>query len=173
MVSCRERGIETAILRLACCGLLLGLLILSAGCRPRPRSVEHGEVTGKVLFQGQPLPGGTVSFVAVNGGFADTGRIDENGNYQLKSPVGEVKIGVDNRMFRIQSPTQGDKKEPKSAREKKMAESQKDQSAKGGVLKGHYVQIPESYTDPATSGLTYTVIPGSQTHNIELSEGAP
>ncbi|QJW96441.1 hypothetical protein FTUN_3998 [Frigoriglobus tundricola] len=64
-----------------------------------PRSVDHAEVSGKVLLQGKPVPGGQVSFVAVNGGFAASGNIDENGIYQIKAPVGEVKITVTNSML--------------------------------------------------------------------------
>jgi hypothetical protein len=162
--------IFTPILRLACCGLSLGLFILIAGCGGgRARSVEHADVTGKVLFQGKPLPGGTVSFVAVNGGFANTVPIEESGNYKVSSPVGEVRIGVDNRMLR----TKGEApKESKTLREKMEPEAQKDQPSKG-PLKGRYVRIPTSYAEPSTSGLKYTVKPGAQTHDIELSADAP
>jgi hypothetical protein len=116
MVFYRERGTGMPLLRLACCGLSLALLIVITGCGGRPRSVEHAEVSGKVLFQGKPLPGGVVNFVTVNGGFAATGAIDENGNYQLKAPVGEVKIGVSNKMLRGSAPAKegGQNKEPKS-----------------------------------------------------------
>jgi hypothetical protein len=169
MVFCRERGIETSILRLACCGLSLGLLIISAGCTQRLRSVEHAEVTGKVLFQGKPLPGGVVNFVAVNGAFANTGFIDENGNYKIKAPEGEVRIGVDNRMLANQGSRRERPKEENTIRQKKLAEVEKVQPPQG-PLKGRYVQIPKNYTDPTTSGLTYTVKPGSQTHDIELSD---
>jgi hypothetical protein len=172
MVSCRERGIETSILRLACCVLSLGLLILLAGCGPgRPRGVEHAEVSGKVLFQGKPLPGGVVNFVAVNGAFANTGFIDEKGNYTIKPPVGEVRIGVDNRMLINQGSQKDRPKDEKTLRGKKAAEAQQDQPQQG-PLKGRYVQIPKSYTDPTTSGLTYTVKPGAQTYDIELSDKA-
>lgn len=170
MVSCRERGIERSILRLVCCGLSLGLLILSAGCKGRPRSVQHAEVSGKVLFQGKPLPGGVVNFVAVNGGFANNAFIDENGNYKISAPEGEVRIGVDNRM--LQNPgLKGERKLDKTASKKKaaVAENQKAQPP-AGPLKGRYVEIPENYTDPTKSGLTYTVKPGSQTHDIDLPD---
>jgi hypothetical protein len=156
----------TSFRPLICGCLSFGLLVLSAGCGERPRSVEHAEVKGKVLFQGKPLPGGTVSFVAVNGAFAWTGRIDENGNYEVKAPVGEVRIGVDNRMLQDRGAIQGG--EVKTLREKMEDEAPKDQSS-AGRLKGRYVPIPKSYTDPTTSGLTYTVKPGPQTHDIELS----
>ncbi|HBI46455.1 MAG TPA: hypothetical protein DDY78_26920 [Planctomycetales bacterium] len=64
--------------------------------------MEHADVSGKVLFQGKPLPGGQVTFVVVKGGFASSGPIGENGNYQIKSPVGDVEISVDNRMLQQQ-----------------------------------------------------------------------
>ena len=162
--------IAKPILGLTCCGLSLGLLILSAGCGRLGRSVEHAEVSGKVLYQGKPLPGGVVNFVTVKGSFANTCAIDENGNYQLKAPVGEVQISVQNRMLQNQSPIQRDKsKEAKTFREKKTIEIEQAQPSKG-PLKGRYVAIPDRYNDPSTSGLIYTVKPGSQTHDIELSE---
>jgi hypothetical protein len=33
---------------------------------------------------------------------------------------------------------------------------------------GHYVNIPNKYRDPTESGLTYNVVPGSQTFDIKL-----
>jgi hypothetical protein len=162
--------IAKPILRLACCGLSLGLLIVSAGCGEHARSVQHAEVSGRVLFQGKPLPGGVVNFVAVKGAFANTGFIDENGNYTIKPPVGEVMIGVDNRMLAHGQQVGDRPKEEKSIRQKKVAEAEAQQATPPkGPLKGRYVPIPESYTDPTTSKLTYTVKPGSQTHDIELS----
>jgi hypothetical protein len=142
------------------CGLQIGLLILMVGCVKNPHAVEHAEVSGKVLYQGKALPGGIVTFISVNGGFAASADIDQDGNYQLKPPVGEVEISVTNRMFRSNRGTKG------PALPKK-AETSKSQS-----LKGHYVEIPSVYEDPRTSGLKYTVTPGSQTFNIELSANA-
>jgi len=146
------------VVRLAgCCGML-GLLTLMGGCGKNPHSAEHVEVSGRVLFQGKPLPGGQVNFVAVNGGFASSGIIDENGNYQVKAPVGDVEIGVNNAMLKSQGrgPTQIPHAKKAGAPEKQ-------------PLKGRWVNIPSSYADPHASGLKYTVKPGSQSHDIELS----
>jgi hypothetical protein len=140
--------------------LSLGLLTLLAGCDKQPLSVEHTEVSGKVLFQGKPLPGGIVSFVAVKGGFVSSGPIDENGNYQLNAPVGDVEISVMNRMLQ---PSRGSKG-LRPARLKK-AEAKENQP-----LKGRWVKIPSHFEDPHTSGLKYTVKQGPQTHDIELSD---
>jgi hypothetical protein len=150
--------IFTPLLRWVCCCLSLGLLTVMAGCG-EPRSAEHADVSGKVLFQGKPLPGGEVSFVAVNGGFGSIGIIDENGNYQIKAPVGEVTIGVMNRMLAS-----------RGAKASRLLQKTQEGGAKQRQrLKGQYVKIPSQYEDPATSGLKYTVKRGPQTHDIELS----
>jgi hypothetical protein len=156
MYSCLEHGNEKAVFGLACCCLSLGLLTLLVGCGDNPHSVEHAEVSGKVMFKGKPLPGGQVTFAAVKGGFASSGIIDDNGNYQIKAPVGDVQISVTNRMLRFGGA-------------KAQAHPKKAASGEGQLPKGKWVAIPPSYEDPQTSGLTYTVKPGPQTHDIELS----
>jgi len=158
-------------LRLGCGGLSLGLLILIAGCGGNPHSVDYAEVSGKVLFQGKPLPGGRVSFVAVKGGFPASGIINEDGTYQIKAPIGEVQIGVDNSMLRPQSQGKGGS----GTRPKEMSHPKAPDATegKGQPVKGTWVNIPLQYADPGTSGLTYTVKSGSQTHDIELSANPP
>jgi hypothetical protein len=152
-----EGGVKKVSFRLSCGSLSFGLLFLAVACNNKPHSAEHAEVSGRVLFQGKPLPGGKVSFVAVNGGFASTGDIDENGNYQIKPPVGDVEISVTNRM--LQS-GYGAKAPP---------HPKKAGSEEARPVKGRWVNIPSSYADPRTSGLKYTVKSGSQSHDIELS----
>jgi hypothetical protein len=155
--------IAKPILRLVCCGLSLGLLILAAGCGGGTRSVEHAEVTGRVLYEGNPLPGGVVNFVTIKGAFANMGIIDENGNYQIKSPVGEVQIGVSNKMLERESP------KPKEEPVKRVRVEKGGGGGSAPLVKGRFVNIAPKYYDPATSGLKYTVKRGAQTHDIELS----
>jgi hypothetical protein len=154
----RQRGLVKSVLRLICFGLSVGSLTLMAGCGKSSHSVEHAEVTGKVLFNGKPLPGGKVTFVAVQGGFAASGNIDENGAYQISAPIGEVEIGVDNQMLR---PRGGPRQIPHP--------QQPGSGEQGPPLKGRWMDIPAVYSDPHTSGLKYTVQSGAQTHPIELS----
>ena len=149
----------TLFRRPACCCLSLGVLTLLAGCDKNPHSAEHTEVSGKVLFQGKPLPGGIVSFAAVNGGFVSSGTIDEHGNYQIKAPVGDVEISVMNRMLQ---PSRGSKG-------MRPAPLKKTEAKEHQLLKGRWVKIPSHYEDPHTSGLKYTVKQGPQTHDVELS----
>jgi hypothetical protein len=147
-------------MRYWCC-LFMGLLLLAPGCKSK-RTVERAKVTGRVLFQGQPLPGGRVTFLAVNGSYATNGIIDEGGNYEIDAPVGEVKISVDNSMVagggRKMGPPAG---LPRS--------KQPSGSEEETPLKGKYVDIPSRYRNTEDSGLNYTVKSGQQTHDIELS----
>jgi hypothetical protein len=173
-------------LRLGCGSLSLGLLILTAGCGGNPHAVDTAEVSGKVLFQGKGVTGGRVSFVSVKGGFPSSAIINEDGTYQIKAPVGEVRIGVDNSMLKPQGvggggkgPGKGGGKgggqgggPPKGIAHPKgpNAPEAKEQPV---TIKGKWVAIPSQYADPGTSGLTYTVKPGSQTHDIDLSATPP
>jgi hypothetical protein len=151
-------------------GVFLAVLTLALGCGKSPYSVGYADVSGQVLLDGKPLPGGEVSFVAVNGALAARGDIGEDGHYQIKAPIGEVQIGVNNRMLMPPNPRKGQ-------RPKGMVHKTKD----GSVVKeddvpkkkGRYVDLPTKYLDPAASGLTYTVTPGSQTHDIQLSRISP
>ena len=125
--------------------------------------MEHAEVTGRVLYEGNPLPGGVVNFVTIKGAFANTGIIDENGNYQIKSPVGEVQIGVSNKMLEREAP------KPKEDAVKSARQEKGGGGGRAPLVKGRFVNIPPKYYDAATSGLKYTVKLGAQTHDIELS----
>lgn len=155
-----KSGCVQSIFRAACRCVSIGLLALMAGCG-NPHAPKEAEVSGKVLFQGKPLPGGKVTFTAVKGGFSAIGIIDENGAYQIKAPVGEVQISVTNRMLQPRT-------EPKG-----LPRLGKAQGVEKQTVKGQWVQIPEQYEDASKSGLTYTVKRGSQTHDIELLDNPP
>ena len=140
---------------------LLSGLFLAAACNHPPRETEMAEVSGTVNFKSKPLPGGRVSFVAVKGGFASSGDIDENGLYKIDAPVGDVKISVDNREFEKQ-------KGPKP--KKPQILKQPGQTGEPTVHKGKFVPIPKKYYEADTSGLTYTVQKGAQKYDINLAE---
>jgi hypothetical protein len=155
-IAWRNRDLAKLLYRLASLSCLaLGLLALTVGCRGGRSSVAYTEVTGKVIFMGKGLPGGRLNFLAVNGGFAATGDIDQDGNYSIKAPVGEVQISVDNTMLQqgMEAP------HPK-----------RPGSEEASHLIGKYITIPTRYRDITRSGLKYTVKPGPapQTHDIEL-----
>lgn len=136
---------------LCCC-----LLILVTGCTRTRRSVEHVEVTGRVLLDGKPVTGGEVSFTTKDG-FANKGVIDETGKYTINAPTGEVMISVDNRSLG-------------QSREAASKGAGRPDAPPPTKLKGKYVEIPSKYYIPDTSGLTYTVTNGPQTHDILLTK---
>jgi hypothetical protein len=137
----------------------LGLLVLAvaaAGCGGQRANYQTAEVSGQVKYKGKPLPGGRVNFVADKGGVAASATIDENGNYKISAPIGDVRISVDNRML-----------------EKKGSSGpvlRRPDSEEPTVPKGTYVPIPEKYGTTDFSGLTYKVVPGTQTHDIDLTD---
>jgi hypothetical protein len=152
--------LRTSAPRLACwCCLAFAVAVLAVGCTRRS-SVEHVEISGQVLYQGKPLPGGRLNFVTAEGGFASSGNIDEKGNYTISAPTGSVMISVDNRMLNPQS------RAPKEAPRKGAG---RPDAGDPNPVKGTYKQIPSKYYAPDTSGLTYTVTKGETTHNIELN----
>jgi hypothetical protein len=127
--------------------LLLGLLAVG-GCRTQS---EEGEITGRVLCDGQPLPWGTVTFLAADGTKLPT-VIEEGGRYQLgKLPVGSYRIGVISPATVPAGLIHPGRSDPKAPVEK------------------NPFNIPEHYGKPETSGLTYEVRQGTQEHDIRLS----
>ena len=166
---------SSVIRRSAGCALL-GLLAWIGGCEP-PRSSEHAEVSGKVLLGGKPLPGGQISFVAVNGGFAASGNVDENGQYKINAAVGAVTITVNNTSLQSQQ-SQPPRKAGTKGGAGGGAPPPKDlphpkQGAEEHATKGHWVSIPSRYSNADTSDLKYTVTPGPQTYDVQLSSAPP
>jgi len=107
-------------------------------------------VSGKVTYAGEPLANGTVAFVGEDGR-TDSSPLKEDGSYLIaKAPIGPVKIGV--QTF-PPSPMVIRPDAPPSAATKPNLK---------------YVRLPPRYNDPNKSGLTYTVQPGPQTHDIPL-----
>jgi hypothetical protein len=130
---------------------------LVVGCNVRRRSAEHAEVTGRVLYKNKPVLGGQVMFVTSDG-FSSTGVIDEQGNYTISAPVGDVRITVDNRMV-------GQKALPAAAKG-----AGRPDAPPPTPIKGVYRELPSKFYVVETSGQTYTVKSGSQTHDIELQD---
>jgi len=151
------------VVRLTLLGCLsVGLLGLATGC-PKPKSIEMAQVSGKVLFRGQPLPGGRVTFVSQAGqAFTSGGNIDENGNYKVEAPVGDVKVSVDNRMLEASAGRRG--QGPPAAK----PGLKRPGSEEPKTIQGQYIEIPKKYYSADESGLTYKITKGSQTIEIRL-----
>jgi hypothetical protein len=137
-----------------------------AGC-----GVPQGKLSGRVLYQGKPLPGGRLTFRP-----ADPSRnsvsvpISADGSYEAVLPAGEVAICVDNRELQPVTREAAPPVPPgaKLPAPQKQPERPPREAGAAGRGAGNYVPIPEKYYEVERSGLTYTVKSGDNTHDIEL-----
>src|SRR6266511_1761841 len=131
--------------------LLVAILGFAVGCGSGNKSGDSSknEVGGKVTL-GDKLVSGTVVFV-----YSDNkelqGPIGPDGSYVILDPTpGQVKIYI--KASGLVAPAaKGGPETPKE-----------------GPASGSGVAPPVKYQSIATSGLTYEVKPGKQTHNLEL-----
>jgi hypothetical protein len=121
---------------------LVALLGLGLATRAEEKPKKVGKIDGKVNFEGKPLPGGTVSFHPEKGK-PFVAQLQDDGTYSVKDvPVGEMKVTIETESLKNPAkPPKGGKK---------------------------YIPIPRKYGDPKTSDLTYKVVEGAQTLDIEL-----
>jgi hypothetical protein len=128
-------------------------VLLAAGCA-RP-GLSQAEVSGRVTYRGRPLPGGVVTFVSARG-LSGTAAIGADGSYQVRAPVGDVKVSVDNRMLR------------KAGRPAGYRVGSRPEGEGLHPLTGTYVPVPDKYASAETSGLTCHVAGGGQAFDIRL-----
>jgi hypothetical protein len=148
-------------------GLYLCGILLAAGCGGK------GVVSGKVLYKGQPVRGGNVSFIPEGGGVMSS-PIEEDGNYTIQNvPVGRVTITLETDSIRPFLQRGG----PGSAPPPELQKNMNSDPAKQDMAKTEaqmadrakrYVRIPPQYSDPNKSNLTYVVKSGKQEYDIEL-----
>ncbi|QDT68839.1 hypothetical protein MalM25_17640 [Planctomycetes bacterium MalM25] len=128
----------------ACASLGLWLLACS-GC-----SEYESTVNGVVRFDGNTLDHGAVTYVSEGGAVIATGSIASDGDYWVEVassgglPAGEYQVKVTCRGPAVPSPRGGPPAPGKSL-------------------------IPRKYTRGHTSGWKFTVEPGSNTIDLELS----
>jgi hypothetical protein len=141
--------------------MALATAVIAVGC-----GGPKGTVTGVVKYQGKIVKGGTVTFVCASGKPGGSSPIAEDGTYTIKDvPVGDVQITVETESAKPSAQAQAHPyKAPQGA------PPEASNFTQGDKPKDRYVQIPESYGNPGTSGLTYTVAEGSQEHPIDLKK---
>jgi hypothetical protein len=127
--------------------LLTGcFVVLLAGC-----GSSSSTVSGTITFDGKPLNSGFVLFQPSQG-TVQSANIQPDGTYT----VGQLGLGIAKISITVPPPPSrvpdGVSADPPEAFDLKS------------------VFIPRKYGDVATSGLTYEVKPGSQTHDIQLQQ---
>jgi hypothetical protein len=123
-----------------------------SGCGPSKASI-----TGTVKFSGEPLPSGTITFTSDAGTKPVKGSAITNGKYTIPDfPAGPAKVSV------VTTPPPTGRGAPPSGAPAMPMPS-------GASAPGKYVPIPQRYSSPDKSGLTYTVKSGENTKDFELT----
>jgi hypothetical protein len=146
---------------------LLLFLPLAVGCGP-----GRSAVSGRVLLDGQPLPGGRVTFRPADPRENTvSAELDEKGNYQAELPAGDVQVSVDNRELDPSSRTAGGlPPDLPIAPEARQQLGDGAAAAKGSDKDaGRFRPIPPKYYQAETSQLGFAVKGGDMKHDIELS----
>jgi hypothetical protein len=144
------------------------LLAICTGCSSK------GTVSGKVTYQGKPVPAGTIIFVPqAGGGFSANIR---DGEYKIEHlPEGPVKIAVSTPantapmkglIGKMQLPPEMLQKLPPEMLQKLRPGKSVEETSPDTPT----VSIPPRFQDPEKSGLTYTVKGGSQVFDINLPD---
>ena len=131
--------------------LLVLLVVALAGCS-RPKGI----VAGKVSYNGEAVPSGTVSFYGKDDEVSSA-PIGPDGTYEAtKVPLGEVKVTVT-------TPPPPDENAAERLKKNPMVID------KGIDIKQQkVVSVPRKYNLPGTSGISLTVTQGSQPFDIAL-----
>lgn len=125
--------------------LLIGCTLLFVGC-----SKYESTVVGTVRMDSNPLDHGKVTYVSEGGSVIAVGQIKSDGEYRVQVatsgglPSGEYQVKVTSRAPAV--PSKG-----------------------GGPPRPGKSLIPRRYTRGQTSGWKFTVEPGSNTFDLEIS----
>jgi hypothetical protein len=165
--------------------LVVCLAAAVVGCSRSNRA----SLTGTISYKGQPVKAGTVYFKYEQGGQYQS-DLKPDGSYQFMDvPPGNVKVLVDTETFNPEQRPQSYKaKQMSRAYDKGLNEydavmaknraAKKDAAAEAPPLPQErkealakvYVKIPKRYTSEKTTPLTYTVEPGRQVKDFDLTD---
>ncbi len=160
--------LSQSLVRSATIGFSIAVLCLAGGCGPDYKA--RGVVKGKVTYNKKALTSGTVMFYAASNNITSSAFIDGEGNYVMNdAPLGEVKITVTVTSLPPGKPmkygpgkaaSEGESKDPTGTVSESIPIMSKMPSS--------ILRIDEKFSKPETSGLSFTVEKGEQTHNLEL-----
>lgn len=121
-------------------------LTLLTGCGSATSEAPVGTVSGKVMFQGRPVPEGEINFYSPKLGTAAKIALDSNGSYALPEPLeaGDYKVSI----VPPAPPAPTAEAPPPPKRE--------------------FANIPLKYRSETLSDLTASVKPGSNEFTFEM-----
>jgi len=144
--------------------VLLSVILVLNGCSPSP---PVGYVSGKVILPDGNNPAGLlVRFMNEPAGVGATSLVAEDGTYSLKHkhksgvPVGPYQIAVTAYVKQMGDQEYTDFLSLPASEQRRI---NAERYAKMSL-------VPEKYHDTYTSGLSYEIVEGEQTHDIEISE---
>jgi hypothetical protein len=147
----------------------LPLLAVAAGCGP-----ATGSISGTVTFKGEPVPSGTVSFLA-NAKVVE-GQI-QDGHYEVAGvPVGEARITVARLDPKRPDPYDALNRarqrmlETRAADLKSIDPSVVTDPVQLDLLQKQRHLLPFAYSRPESSGLRFTVAAGPNNCDLPLSD---
>ena len=153
--------------KLICCSVSVLVLV---GCTPQTEDPDRPDtypVTGVVTYNGEPVEGATVTFMATaEGGRGASGTTDSSGKYSLFTFVAGDGAIAGNYAVKI-SKTNGGTVANTAEEAKAMMEA-----AAGGPPKMSEIKdlLPAKYKAPQTSGLTAEVKAGDNKFDFELTD---
>ena len=139
--------------------VLAGVLVGCGGGSNLPKG-QTGTVRGRISFQGNPVPEGSiVTFMRESDGAMAVGKTDSNGEYLLRMKDG-VKIVVGEYRVCITPPNVAENLDQDQVMEMHMS----------GKLKNpaDVKEIPERYRSPEKSTLVCVVDPGSNEFDVDM-----
>lgn len=144
------------VVLLACVLATMAIVPALVGCGGPP----HGNVTGTVRFEGQPVTAGRITVLCEGGDkpvvFADI----KDGTYRIeRAPVGSARVTI--QAFAA-GPAAGSVPVPPGAGPALPIPASVPRVGK--PLEG----FPDRYLNPDASGLTFEIAPGPQMHDIDL-----
>lgn len=134
--------VNSGLLLMIAAGLILAIVILMYLLAPT--DFVFAEVRGRITYKGQPLPEGTVMFVAQTSGLAAAGTIQPDGSYVLISRSNQDGATVGRHRVAIVAPYQ--------------------------PTTPNYPLFPKEYQDPDVSGFEVVVEKGKNVFDFNMDE---
>jgi hypothetical protein len=144
-------------------GAALVLLAAFSGCGP-----GRARVHGVIRYQGKPLKGGTIIFLAADNQ-AYPAPIAQDGSYQIAAvPCGPVRVAIQPAASRVPPRPQSDGKDDDAFARKAMAADDAAKRASKRPAAGPGEALPAQYADAGKSGLSFELRSADHDYSPDL-----